>query len=646
MTASVWLPLYGLFYAAAALYWAHRASRENGGGETFFSAGHALPPWIAVTTLGGMCFSGWFLLGGAAEIARHGLTLPALFQAGIALALPGTLFFKRVWLVGERLRVSSQPELFRHGYDSRFLAVAAAAVAVLLAVGFAGLQLRALARLLSELSGGEISPPIAGVLLGILPFAYVVIGGMRAVGYFGVVQAVLAAAATLAAAAAALVASGGFDALSGGLAALAADPSTSALFSVDGVIHFTAGRDGGDGFAPTALTSLGVALALMGLQTSPLAIKLVLSTRSPGGFGAGQIWVVAGGLGAVVLIATALVGAAGMVDPGRDLGRLLAGLGAVSPWFMAWIAIGVVAGVQLLAGLALLVAAEALVRHLYKPEFHAALSRRATIALTRIVAGLLALGSLLLQVLAPVTLSALGGVALPLSVQLATPLLGLTWLPWITRSAAACGVGFGFAAVLLTEPLGYQILSAVGLELPWGRWPWTLPSAVWGLAANAAATLVVAAITRGRARGEVALEVRRFLATALAPRRRIDGLTSFAWSVTLAWAFFAIGPGLVFGNFAFGDPAAGSTWIAGVPSIWAWSVAGWAIGVVLVWFLAYRMEMADATVIAVPPYAPRPRLVRENERRAAEARRLRVVAITAAVVFAAAVILVLGFGGG
>lgn len=49
--------------------------------------------------------------------------------------------------------------------------------------------------------------------------------------------------------------------------------------------------------------------------------------------------------------------------------------------------------------------------------------------------------------------------------QLWTPLLGLTWLRWITRPAAVCGVMFGLAGMLLTEPLGYQILSFLGLEL-------------------------------------------------------------------------------------------------------------------------------------------------------------------------------------
>ncbi len=88
--------------------------------------------------------------------------------------------------------------------------------------------------------------------------------------------------------------------------------------------------------------------------------------------------------------------------------------------------------------------------------------------------------------------------------QLWTPLLGITWLRWITRPAAVVGVGFGIVGVILTEPLGYQVLAFLGLELPWGRWPWTIHSAAWGMAANLAAVFIISAITNRNAFGEEA----------------------------------------------------------------------------------------------------------------------------------------------
>jgi hypothetical protein len=54
-----------------------------------------------------------------------------------------------------------------------------------------------------------------------------------------------------------------------------------------------------------------------------------------------------------------------------------------------------------------------------------------------------------------------------------------------------------------------------------------------------------------------------------------------------------VGPGVVLGNRLFGAPGAGyQAWIFGAPSIWAWQVLWWILGVGLVWFLAVKMEMS------------------------------------------------------
>ena len=66
-----------------------------------------------------------------------------------------------------------------------------------------------------------------------------------------------------------------------------------------------------------------------------------------------------------------------------------------------------------------------------------------------------------------------------------------------------------------------------------------------------------------------------------------------AWAVTLAWMFFGIGPGAVIGNWIFGAPNAGyAAWTFGIPSIWAWQILFWALGVGMMWLLAYKMEMS------------------------------------------------------
>ena len=57
--------------------------------------------------------------------------------------------------------------------------------------------------------------------------------------------------------------------------------------------------------------------------------------------------------------------------------------------------------------------------------------------------------------------------------------------------------------------------------------------------------------------------------------------------------FFGIGPGAVIGNDIFGAPDAGiDGWMFGMPSIWAWQILWWGLGVFMMWFLAYKMEMS------------------------------------------------------
>lgn len=633
-----WLPLYLLFWAAVSLYWARVAAVANGGQQTWFSAGHSLPTWVSAIVVAGASVSGWMALAVPAEIGTDGFARPALIQAGVLLALPGVLFFKRLWLIGQRLRLSSQGELLRAYWQSEFLVAVSATVAVLFAVAFSGLQLRELSRIAAALSGGDISAEGVGIVLGFILVGYVVIGGMRAVGYLGAIQAALAAAALVGMATFTLIATGGFAGLNAGLQAIAAD--AGGTFSVAGVIQFTAGigREAAAGHEGTAVASLSLAMALLGVQASPVVLKVVLSTTSPRGIAAGQTWVMAGAFGLAVALPAVIVGAAGFADPALSVSGLLTGL---SPWFAAWLFVGLLCGVQLLAGLGLVTAAEALVRTIYKPWFHGGLSRAGTVALARIAVVLLAVVSVLMQALTPVTLSALGAVALPLAAQLITPLLGMTWVRWFTRPAVVTGVGFGIAGVLLTEPLGHAVLSFLGLDLPWGRWPWTIHSAAWGLVLNLVVTVLISAFTQRRGFGPEAEEARRFLSETLRQSPSARALRATAWSVALAWAFFAVGPGLVFGNFAFGSPD--GTWALGMPSQWAWGLLFWVLGLGLVWFLSYRMEMASHHTTAIPPYEPPARLRRDS--RAAERERQRALVLSAAIGFGLFVLTAISFGG-
>jgi SSS family solute:Na+ symporter len=244
--------------------------------------------------------------------------------------------------------------------------------------------------------------------------------------------------------------------------------------------------------------------------------------------------------------------------------------------------------------------------------------------------------------LAPVTLTVLASLALPLSFQLWTPLLGMTWVKLFTRPAVVSGVGFGIAGVLLTEPFGLAVLSFLGLDLPWGRNPWTIHSAAWGIVANLAVTLLISAFTQRRGFSGDAEEARHLAHVTLAGGPASRALRSTAWSVSLAWLFLAVGPGLIFGNHAF--VTADGNWALGMPSLWGWGLLFWALGLGLVWFLSYKMEMANPVSVDVPAFERPPRLHRDQAH--AERQRLRALVVTVAVAFGLVALTVLSFGHG
>jgi solute:Na+ symporter, SSS family len=75
-----------------------------------------------------------------------------------------------------------------------------------------------------------------------------------------------------------------------------------------------------------------------------------------------------------------------------------------------------------------------------------------------------------------------------------------------------------------------------------------------------------------------------------------------AWILTLTWFLFAIGPACTIGNWIFGDPNNPATWLFGMPSIWTWHILWWALGVAMMWMLAFKMEMStvpDREIIAL-----------------------------------------------
>lgn len=217
------------------------------------------------------------------------------------------------------------------------------------------------------------------------------------------------------------------------------------------------------------------------------------------------------------------------------------------------------------------------------------------ILMLALFAGLLAFTPLL-QLIDYVTL------LMALSAQLLPLVFGLCWAPWLTRRGAFAGLIGGMIAVLLTDFPGVLIQHALIGNQVWGTSPFTMHAAGWGLIFNVLITVVISAATQSAEARTHRATFHDVLQSHASIGDEARGLIPVAWVFTVSWFLFALGPGAVIGNSIFGapdQPIAG--WNFSIPSIWAWQMFMWVMGVALVWFLASRLGVSHPVEGTVKP---------------------------------------------
>ncbi len=631
----VWLFVVMALYCAYCAFWAASCGRRGGSASEFFIASRDLPAWVFALTATVCSLSGWVALGLPSIVYRDGFPAAGLCLAAVTIPLAGTLFFKRQWMLGKRFGFETPGELYGAYFRDETIRLLLLVIAATFAIPFVGLQLSASGYVIQLLSGGAVSWTVAMWLMTSFVFLYACVGGLRAVASVSTLQCVLFGAGVTAVGLLAYDRLGGFGAFVDALGKLgqgAAGPwgvsaqGYNAFLSAAGVMQFTAGLgiETPSGGAWTTTMVLSACLALMGMQASPAFSMLAFAGRSPKGFGPQQVWISAGVAGAILLF---LIGGIGMgaqfLGQGTSAGaagltvanllpalnehtysglvaQYIGALADRAPWFMALLGVCAVAATHATAALISGTAGAMFSRDVYCRHLAPAAGDRQQKFVARVATGLLMLASVLLASFAPGAQAQLGGLALSFGFQLLPALAAICWLPWLTRDAVRVGLGAGMAAVVLTEPLGGSITSFFGFELPWGRWPWTIHSAVWGMFFNLLLCIPVALATQKDSEREHRMRFHAFLReyAALPPEKRF--LRPVAWALVLVWLFFAVGPGSLIGNDFFGAPNKGpAEWVLGVPSLWGWQIVWWALGVLVIWLLAYRMEMSVSPVAMI-----------------------------------------------
>jgi solute:Na+ symporter, SSS family len=588
----VWLFVFVVLYWAYCIFWGIKGAISSRTASDYFIAGRRISLWVFVLAMTAVSFSGWVLMTQPGMVNAKGLPLAYLSFCAIVVPFTGLLFFKRQWIIGKRFGFITPGEMLSYYFRSDAIRLLVVLVALVFSVPYLAIQLRAAGFLLHVLTDGLLSVDAGAWGLAVVLFLYVAAGGLRAVAGVAVLQCILLAAGIVIIGGLALHEIGGWTALTQdlGLAVgTGTDLASDASSQRGAVPGASQPASGGTLAAGGGVMMLTAALALMGILAAPAFSMLAFASRDPTPFAPQQVWASALVLGIILLLLAAMLGAIGGPsdqDGGQatPASQLIALLSDTWPWLIGLLAVCALAAMQA-AGAAYMSTAGGiitrdLVRHFLIPN--AGYGNQQLFG--RIGAGVIVLLALVVAATSTDTLVRLGGLGVAYAVQMFPALIAACYWPWLTRQGVVLGLIAGLIAVTVTD-----MPASVAIDA-WGRWPWTIHAAGWGIIVNFAAALIVSTISRDDI--DRKMEFHTFLAqhAALPPERR--KLIPLAWIITLAWFFFGIGPGAVIGNWIFGNPNEPATWIFGMPPIWAWQLLFWALGVAMMWFLAYIMQMS------------------------------------------------------
>ncbi len=625
-------------FVFVALYWTYcismgiRSARMAKTASDYFIAGRRLSMWVFILAATATSFSGWTFMGHPGLVFRDGFQYAYASFYTITIPFTGVMFLKRQWILGKRFGYVTPGEMLSDYFQGNAIRILTVLVALLFSIPYLGVQLGASGFLFNILTDGMISKNVGMWVLSAVVLLYVATGGLRAVAFVDTAQCILLALGITIVGIIALNQVGGWDALNAGFAELAKSDvgkwgttqgygggDYNAYFAIPGVIQFTAGlgKETPVGGLWTGMMCLTYMFALMGIQSAPAFSMWSFANNDPRPFAPQQVWasslVIGGilffftafqGMGGHLLGADPAVNAAGMAianvlpdsigaKPDSIVPHYMNLMADVAPWLVGLLAVCALAAMQSTGAAYMSTAGAMLTRDLYKKYLNPTASHETQKFVGRCGVAFIVLAALVVATFSADALVLLGGLAVAFGFQMWPALASVCWFPWLTRQGVTLGLAAGLIGVIFTETFGQTIAGWGGIDLPWGRWPWTIHSAGWGMLVNLAVALPVSAITQNDSALAHRMTYHNFLRehTGLSPEKR--KLVPAAWVITLAWLFFGIGPGAVIGNYIFGAPDAGvEGWTFGIPSIWAWQILFWLLGVGMMWFLAYKMEMS------------------------------------------------------
>lgn len=636
--------VYWLFFFVL-LYWGYCITIGVRGyimakkGSDYFIAGRALNIWVFVLAATATSFSGWTFVGHPALIWRDGL--PYGYASFYVLTIPftGVLFLKRQWLMGKRYGYVTPGEMYQDYFKSETMRILTVIVALFFSIPYLGIQLRASGVLFNILTDGLFSVNVGMWMLAIVVLLYVGLGGLRSVAYVDTAQCILLWLGIVTLGIIGVNFAGGWDSMTSKYADIVAwinsggaevpkwaDPEAVKVFlankkaifkitpdgyshfvAVPGVIQWVPAGPKAVGGTWTGFMILTYMFALMGIHASPAFSMWAFANKNPRPFPLQQVWASTLGIGFALFIFTTMQAMGGWVmtllrpegasETILPLANLIGGKQAnlvpylihlmkdTAPFVVGLLAICALAAMQSTGAAYMSTASGMLTRDIVKRYIKTDMSETEQTQWGRITVLIVVGSALIFATIVPGAIVMLGGLAVSYGFMMYPALIATLYWPWLTRQGIVTGLFCGIIAVTLTFTFK--------LGLPWGAYPLTIHCAGWGIIFNLPIAIIVSFFTQpDKQELDRRMVFHNFLKDHASLPDDKRHLIKFGWIITIIWFLFAIGPFAVIGNTIFGDPLQPSTWINGMPSIWIWQILWWILGIGMMWFLAYKLEMS------------------------------------------------------
>ena len=630
---SVWLFLFILLYAAFCFFWGVRGSKFNSENpQKYYLADKNVSSWVFFFAATAATFAGLTIISQTSLIYNDGFQYVGTAFIAITVPLGSIFFFKRQWMLSRKFGYITPGEMYYDYYKSDTLRIITVLVTFFVAIPLLAVLFGATGFLVNILSDGYISRDLGMWVISTIVLFYVTRGGFKSVVSVGVVQSWLYFLTVIVLGLIIYFFVGNFETFGRALSKIATTPISNwgntqgygggdfnGYFALPGVIQWVAGlgKNPAVGGPWTAMMIFTFAISFMGVVLSPSFSMWSYTAKHPKVFSYYQIWgsaVVVGillfvfatyqGVGASLLGANSEINSSGLSinkilpevsseDHSLLIYQIINLMDNSALWVTGLLAVGVIAAIQSTAAAFLITSGGIITRDLYKTYVNKNISWENELVAVRIIIMLIFLAALYLATFAKPAMVIFSGISISIAFQFLIVLLGLIWFPWITRGAAISGIIIGIIIVILTETIGQQIS---GNRLPWGRWPLTIHSGVWGLLFNVFICFSVSAfssLTKIDSDRNHRQKYHDFLNDHMGLHPSRTKLRSFAYVIALIWLFFGAGPGQVLGNSFFGEPSAGyEEWILKIPSLWGYQLIWWFFGIGLIWFLASKMDLS------------------------------------------------------